>query len=1024
LVASAIPLEENIMKTIADRSPGASQDTNSNLDNPSHTQPPDPNKLRDLLDTDHQSVDSKGPESPIAMLLYQAIMLFLSALASGGSVMRLIGIYAAISVSFFLVRLASSVCRMKSESHEQQPYLIDRFTSRFIVVNGIVVPALLALAYVIFQMPLVFAANPLGAINELAIVLAVPIALGASWYSIVKRRWAYATISGSTAGLALGVSAALTMTWIFQPPLSEHWGPSNALGCFILWAPIAFLASSFMLTVLLNVQNAQFRLLGSLAALVGIAASGALTFVPHIQDYAADLKMNTAVTSAGEEQEQAINYFKNNFSAQQLSLLFADPAHDGRYAFGKLRLFERPTIQAVPYFLMTGKSVSGLYSTASTTYVDPALGQQIVGECVPGLALTASNLEGTLNPDALSGSLDWTMVFRNAGKNPAETRSEIQLPPGAVVSRVTAWINGKPVEASFDTTYKTTNAYQWVVQKHRDPILVTASGQDRVFVQAYPVPPYGGYFKLRLGIKTPLALSASGHCDLDLPRFSSKNFVSKASQAINLSGKEPFIQQPGSTLTLLANDKHHLGGKLPPSRNGELLPRVTLERPYDLKLLATPDATSHGQKFIVQKIVPQHDDPVQKLVLVIDTSSSLKEHSAAIKKALSSLASNQRASAIFASQVTGTSSAQVKEVAIKSDTEELLPEYSIGEALKQIDAVPFSGGTNNDGAVLQGLESAASVPGGTVIWLHGPQPLPPALTQLESLGIFNKPRLVDLQIGSDRNELINEWRQNQLNSLVAYDHVAVENLASDLESMITRYALGKQSYIVTQQLVDKKPGIPISNSPQLAAELSSLWASKAISGLLERGDTSSAERIGTDYHVVSPVTGAVALEKQSDYSRNYLKESRFRASQRATGPNIGQIAAGSLRRTAAARMATHAIEVSHAQAPTLTGAVNGTIGPQGIDATVIAGVNTAGATRVNAQANLEAIVAIAISLLQWSGYIYVAVALSLAFKARKVDRDKSQRLIICALAALTLAVMIAPGANELIAWARDANLFS
>src|ERR1700679_2909615 len=44
-----------------------------------------------------------------------------------------------------------------------------------------------------------------------------------------------------------------------------------------------------------------------------------------------------------------------------------------------------------------------------------------------------------------------------------------------------------------------------------------------------------------------------------------------------------------------------------------------------------------------------------------------------------------------------------------------------------------------------------------------------------------------------------------------------------------------------------------------------------------------------------------------------------------------------------------------ATAPALQGATNGTIAPQGADATVIQGVNTAGTVRVNNLANLEAL---------------------------------------------------------------------
>ncbi len=42
-------------------------------------------------------------------------------------------------------------------------------------------------------------------------------------------------------------------------------------------------------------------------------------------------------------------------------------------------------------------------------------------------------------------------------------------------------------------------------------------------------------------------------------------------------------------------------------------------------------------------------------------------------------------------------------------------------------------------------------------------------------------------------------------------------------------------------------------------------------------------------------------------------------------------------------------------APALQGATNGTIGPQGADATYVTGLNTAGTVRVNNLANLEAL---------------------------------------------------------------------
>ncbi|MBI1269964.1 hypothetical protein GC174_05985, partial [bacterium] len=48
-------------------------------------------------------------------------------------------------------------------------------------------------------------------------------------------------------------------------------------------------------------------------------------------------------------------------------------------------------------------------------------------------------------------------------------------------------------------------------------------------------------------------------------------------------------------------------------------------------------------------------------------------------------------------------------------------------------------------------------------------------------------------------------------------------------------------------------------------------------------------------------------------------------------------------------------QITNGNAPVLQGATNGTVGPQGDDATAIMGVNTAGTVRVNNLANLEAL---------------------------------------------------------------------
>ncbi len=116
------------------------------------------------------------------------------------------------------------------------------------------------------------------------------------------------------------------------------------------------------------------------------------------------------------------------------------------------------------------------------------------------------------------------MEFLNQSHRQREARAEIALPPGSVVSRLTLWINGVPQEAAFGTRNQTRAAYQKVVQRRRDPVLVTTAGRDRILLQCFPVPPNGGIMKLRVGITSPIPLDTPKSGTLLLPYITERNF--------------------------------------------------------------------------------------------------------------------------------------------------------------------------------------------------------------------------------------------------------------------------------------------------------------------------------------------------------------------------------------------------------------------------------------------------------------------------------------------------------------------
>ncbi len=173
-----------------------------------------------------------------------------------------------------------------------------------------------------------------------------------------------------------------------------------------------------------------------------------------------------------------------------------------------------------------------------------------------------------------------------------------------------------------------------------------------------------------------------------------------------------------------------------------------------------------------------------------------------------------------------------------------------------------------------------------------------------------------------------------------------------------------------------RPRVYIVNSEEAAHRISNLWAIDQIQKAVERGERSSAMQLAMAYRVVSPVSGATVLSSDADYQRFGLhrdfgriyggsdkreSEPVTKASHRAAPSREVSRFSGfvppppaiplSMPASAGAAGAPDIDTFSDSQAPMLQGTTNGTIGPQGGDATTIIGVNTAGTVSVDNSLN-------------------------------------------------------------------------
>ncbi len=112
------------------------------------------------------------------------------------------------------------------------------------------------------------------------------------------------------------------------------------------------------------------------------------------------------------------------------------------------------------------------------------------------------------------------------------------------------------------------------------------------------------------------------------------------------------------------------------------------------------------------------------------------------------------------------------------------------------------------------------------------------------------------------------------------------------------------------------------------------------------------------------------------------------------------------------------------QSPMLQGATNGTVGPQGADATVVMGVNTAGTVRVNNLANLEALLNIIANGMEILGIAWGGPTMIMGFMHMAAGTHDAMKRVMMGCCGVTGGLATPGMINWLVASARDANLFS
>ncbi|MBX9690379.1 MAG: hypothetical protein K2X27_26935 [Candidatus Obscuribacterales bacterium] len=521
---------------------------------------------------------------------------------------------------------------------------------------------------------------------------------------------------------------------------------------------------------------------------------------------------------------------------------------DPRRSNFKRELFYRATGRSFNSFPRPQGNFAEIFPFSDDDYYwyqgnDQDFAGEIVGGVVKGLKLVQSNIGGQVDPDAAVEHLVWTMKFSKEAYGSRELRTELQLPPGAVISDCWLIVDGKRLDASFQARSQARTQYVKQANNQQTGLLVATAGPGRVLIQA---PAINGSLDLCVQIDAPMEIESENKALCTLPSLIERNFelacqtevklvqLAKTSSDVSLlQVKSARSARKFSNAQLFMGPDYVLDGfDAPPfseySRDKNKQAFLS-ENPYN--------ASTRGAQIIRKSRLKE-----KPLVVVLDGSASMEK---SIKELLDGLSQ-----IVFSDATLVWASDEPILVA-----EHVRTDSSVWKnALARIADSACVGGQDNAAALALAFNSVDLKQGSNIVWLHGPQAVEIGKLKMDELWrpLSAKSTLYEYQAAMGPNKLIKSLDKSP--SVKSISHVY--GLRSDLESVFLQLAGRKDVFEIERKFIAAKTAEQI-NAPTFLSQLcANDWI---LQRLGDERENALNGKIAQGYHIVTPLTSAIVV---------------------------------------------------------------------------------------------------------------------------------------------------------------------